>query len=140
MSDLQAISELAGNPWTFATAALFMTAVTQFLKEIKKRGNENADKRNESELNQISGMLAEINENSKETVKIIAEIVNQNDDFDHCQEDSRKQLESIIRMVDDLLRMHRDTNSTFSTVGLTTKVEKIQEKLNTIELEITRGR
>lgn len=139
MSDLEVIAVLAQNPAALFLGALFLTAATVFLKEIKtSKGYQNDTSRDAREFNKMQQSIAEINSALSETVKILAELVSQGEDQDDCEAAIQRQLENLHSMVSDLIKLHDDPNSKFATVNLYGKFDNTMAKLNEIQRDIAK--
>lgn len=139
MSDITTVTQLAANPWSLLAGAVLFTAATAFVTALKKPKGEIDDKsRTSQQLTYMSNSIAEISTVTTDIIKLLATIAAQNNDSDDCEERIKRELEVVHNLVDDLTRVHRDPNSVFATVNLTTKVEKCISKLNNIEVTLAR--
>ncbi len=140
MSDVEALINLTQNPFSLMAGALTLFAATRLLQEIKKPKGKSDDglQRNSDEIKCLTDSVRNINDTSKEILKTLSEVVSQASDNDECVELLQSKLENVSGMVGELIRMHRDPNSSFATVKISDKLEKIADKQNDIEVVLAR--
>jgi hypothetical protein len=139
MSDIEAVTNLAADPFTLFAGAILFTAATAFVKELKKpKGKDNDKSRNTESLIYMSDSIIEINSVIKDVVKLLATITAQNNDSDECEETIKRELEDLSSVVNNLVRMHYDENSVFATVKIHGRLDHMFNELNEIRVSLAK--
>ena len=134
---MSAETDLLSYGWpTLAAGSVFMVAARYLLIEVK-------NKRATNDRSGDSPILASINESLKGIRQICGEIVDANaqilaqgNDIDEAEDDIKKELERVIRMVSDLNDILKNPSSPASNVRIIDKEDEIIRILNDIQIQL----
>jgi len=134
---MSAEADLLSYGWPTLLAASFLTVSARYLLiEIKNKRATNDRSGDSPILTSINESLKSIRQICREIIDANAQILAQANDIDATEDDIKKELERVYRVVSDLNDILKNPSSPASNVRIIDKEDEIIQLLNDIKIQL----
>ena len=133
MNETSIVLELAKDPITLVAVTIFIHTLSQFVRTMKAKPKAETSE-NSKQFTALNNTIREVAKVIAEIAKMVSAIALTQDSLDEAKESHMLELEKLAVLVRDLMDMHRDPDSKFSTVRVLQKEEEIIRLINDLKV------